>query len=350
MRKHLWMVFGAGISAVFLQACAPILVRPGYGTLVPAAGISPSIVPGAGTSAGPLSSTEKELLVESAVLADIAYPENGIEHAIERFATLGYRAAYFASRKWTGSRYPEVFVLARPAERRIVLVFIGTNSFHDWLQNAKATRYEDIPQPGGYYLAPGHAGYRSGIRRLVRDDFFDETLPQLMREWGIATSEPIPVRLVGHSMGGGLSILAAPTVDGVRYTSGGAPGEIAVPDLSRKSGPFRVTEIVTFAPAYAMTICRVDRFGDFDHYEAYQREYGGRTYSVIKDDDMVPRLAAGGITRFQHVGHQIRITRDGEVVRETTTWRGGQNHALRAYLGAIRGDPLSPDWRSEACG
>jgi Lipase (class 3) len=349
MTSHFSSRIAASISTlVCLHACSPF-VRVGGATL----GIGSSTSSPAPVSASPteaVSANERRLLLESAELAEIAYHDHGLGDAISRFAAKGYHAAYFASRSWLGTRYPEVFVLAPAHERRVVLVFVGTNSYADWVQNAKGTRYQDVPLPGHYYLLPGHAGFRSGIRRLIHDHFFEATLPGLVHQWGISTGEPVPVRIVGHSMGGGLAVLAAPVVDGVKYAADPASGWVQVPELGRKSGPFRVTEIVALAPAYAVTVCQESRFPHFDHYEAFQREYGARTYSVIRDDDVVPRLTPGfTTTRYQHVGQQIRITRDGAVVREGTSWRGGPIHAITAYMAALSGDAPDPDLNAALC-
>lgn len=321
------LLVSAGCSSVFVQGT-------GGAGAVPA----PSTAPGAATNGA--SAADRALMLESARLADLAYlGKKDQQVAIGEFQRLGYRAAYFASRNWLGMRYPEVYVLGDARTRRMTLVFVGTDGGFDWVQNVKFNEYESKPLEGAIFLPPGHGGFRRGVIELIQDGFFTEVLPRLAGEWGMrAGEEPVPVRLLGHSMGAGLSIIAAPAVEGVLFHKDPGSGAFATPDYARKTSGFRVSELVLFAPPYTLSTLPVKRFAEYRPYEAYREAYGDRIFSVIRDDDPVPRL--GGIGdgfAYRHVGRHYRITRDDVLVQESSAWKVEKVHAITSYVRGLQG-------------
>ncbi|HEX8454936.1 MAG TPA: hypothetical protein VF647_22860 [Longimicrobium sp.] len=283
------------------------------------------------------SSAERGVLLHGAQLADLAYLD--VDSALGAFRTLGYDAAYFASRDLLREHYPRVFVLGEANQSRVTLVFVGTETWFDWLQNVKITRYVDVPGNGTFYVPPGHGGFRRGQLNLIADGFYSRILPDLLKEWGFPETGPISVRLVGHSLGAALAILAAPIVEGVRFENEVGSTVPAIPNLQAKTSRFRVSNIILFAAPYALSTEPLRQFPreKFDPYQAYKEAYGDLILSVVRDDDPVPRLGNPSASfRYRHVGKHYRITRDDVLLYEETSWQVKEPHGIKSYIRGLQ--------------
>ncbi len=272
-------------------------------------------------------------LAYMAELLEIGYEET--ELALEKFSSDGLDATYFAPRDglMICHYYPEAFILSSPRTDRVIILFVGTVSIGDWLQNIKSTNYEDVPVKETFFVPSGHAGFRHGIYNLIHNGFFKETLSKHISEHNVQSTRGVSVKItiIGHSQGAGLAQLAAPIVDGYKYTG----QKIARTD----DWPYEVEAIYAYAPPYAVSAS--DKSWNF-----MSETYGSITYQIIRDSDLVTSIynavSKGHTVPVRHFGKLIRITRDDEVVEEVTFWGSkidaqhkNQPHHISGYRYAL---------------
>ncbi len=308
------------------------------------------------------ASTHRELkddavdLRHAAELCKVPYfrtPNQAIAHYNE----LGYDASYYAPASgivhWLDVGpwdFPELYLLSRKASGEVIVVFVGSNSGHDWFQNLKVTNYQDSAVTDQMYIMPGHGGFRAGMLNLIGSGFFDldpctdaadtsaddscSALTQHLQKYQVESGDtPIRIILTGHSQGAGLAQLAASLFDGFHYLQ---DGRIAV----QESWPYRVVRILRYASPYAVSKagCVAEQTCP-DPWKLIADRYADITYNVIRDDDMVPMLwdvTKGHAPTTRHFGRLVRITRDGEARLEATTWPNEQPHHIDSYIEGLR--------------
>ena len=261
---------------------------------------------------------------------DISYL--GEELATERYNKLGLDVTYYSPYDiLESSNYPEAFILSRKKSNSVTILFVGTNSKYDWLQNTKSTNYEDKVIEGNYYIPPGHAGYRRGIMNLIIRGFFGNILDDHAKNHSVrdGSGQNIRIRLLGHSQGAGLAQLAAPIIDGYRYING-------IRSKSRSS-KYILEKLYAYGAPYTIST-------EGDDWTFMNNTYGGLSYMILKDGDLVASIYNSykyeRTVPSRHFGNYIRITRDNEVKREITSWGkdveyGNEPHYIKGYRSAL---------------
>ena len=258
--------------------------------------------------------------------------DDGQEIALKAFNARGLDATYFSPDTLIDPKYPEVFILSQRRSNAITLLFVGTNSFNDWIQNAKSTNYEDIPFEGNYYIPAGHAGFRRGIFNLINMDFFNMVIDDHVKEYDVSNNsgEKIKVHLIGHSQGGGIAQLIAPAVEGCVYKN---------ENIDCEKGKYIVDKIFAYGVPYAVSTFRGEK--DWDYMND---NYGQRTYMVLKDSDLVAAvynaLKYERTVPARHFGKFVRITRDNDLSTEEIDWGKDllykdQPHYIKNYKSAL---------------
>ena len=130
----------------------------------------------------------------------------------------------------------------------VVLAFRGSTTMQDWLTDLKFSQAK-TKQTG----LPGrvHRGFVNAI---------EEGWPRIAELLRRADKAGKTIWITGHSLGGGLSHIAA-----MRAASEGIP----------------IAGIYTFASP---------RVGDDDFVKAYDRQFRGRSYRVVNVEDLVPHV------------------------------------------------------------
>jgi len=276
-------------------------------------------------------------------------PGLSVARRLVLFAHQGLPAEYFAPRLWIMPwvRHPEVYVIGNPADQSLNIVFVGSNDLSDWYQNAKASVYEDDGEAGDPFIPSGHAGFRRGVTNLIDSGFFSDELPELCRAWGIRPGADgrVPVFVSGHSLGAAIAQLSLPVLDGWHHT-----GERAVDGafvIERGEGLFSVRGVHLIAPPYAIAS---DEYLDEDLpperwrrdaavYEWMVRTYGGITWNVIHDADVVCSVydfRKVHEVSMKHFGRLVRIDGNGQARIEETSWRNQRPHDYWSYWRSLR--------------
>ena len=258
--------------------------------------------------------------------------------AIQAFNQQGFNATYFAPKYKVFFNFPEVYLLSQARSQQVLVLFVGTNSVGDWIENNNSSVSKDEKSASQYYVPQGHKGFRNGIVHLAKKGFFDEVLPAHVARYGVSDGSGQKIRLVvaGHSQGAGLAQLASPALAGFNHINGG---------IARVADwPFTVSNIYSYAPPYAIA-------HQGHAWQFMQDHFGNKTYQIIRDSDFITTVYS--VTRFghhvpyRHFGHYVRITRDDIVVLEPTFWGSqvsaphqSQPHQLSGYRHALQQEGL----------
>ncbi len=257
------------------------------------------------------------------------YTSSSGKHASERFAELGYDVSYFEAPDRLIFKYPRTFILSKAGSNNIFVIFLGTRSSFEWLQNAKAVNYSDVSKSDTYLIPSGHAGFRRAVLNLIEENFSQVIVKHAVK---FRKTESLKVTLIGYSQGAAIAQLAAPYIEGYKYYLKNSQFYI------KDSHPnITIQKIVTFAPPYAVST--------FDNsWQMMEACFGKLTYQVIRDNDLVSsvyNVANNGKLFVMHFGNLIRITRDGDYVPELTHWgRDVDNspHSIYSYYQALSTD------------
>lgn len=242
-------------------------------------------------------------------LLEVGYEDPN--QAIASFSEMGMDATYFSPKYRFFLNYPEVFILSKERSGQLIILFVGTDSAGDWIQNAKSTNYEDVAVEDTFYIPSGHAGFRRGMYNLIKNQFFTNHINKHIEKYNVKKSENelVKVTITGHSQGAGLAQFATPIIDGYKYKKGAITKEI--------NWPYTVQAVYAFAPPYAVSHTKSD-------WDFMEKTYRDITYQVIRDNDFVPTVynaaAHGHTVPVRHYGKLIRITRDDDVLEESTFW------------------------------
>lgn len=163
-----------------------------------------------------------------------------------------------------------------------VVAFRGTAALRDWITDAEFP-LRPLPGSGGRV----HAGFLAAVES-VRGDLMAGLRGGPAMTWGQAV--PAPMVLTGHSLGGALAVLAA--------------------WFLQQEG-FAVHSVYTFGQP---------RVGDRAFAAAYQTELGERTYRVVNQNDIVPRVP-GVLLGYRHAGELPFVNALGELVMNPS-WVG----------------------------
>jgi hypothetical protein len=271
--------------------------------------------------------TNIERFAHYASLLDIASQPK--ENAKNELGNLGYNTTYFAPVDRIIEAYPRVYILSNSEENGILILFLGTRSLFEWIQNLKAINYEDIAVSDTYFIPSGHAGFRRAIMNLVNAKF-ENAIYSHSEEYMLDKND-LKLTVLGYSQGAGIAQLSLPYLDGYKYKIENNLTYIVdtAPNIS-------IEELVTFAPPYA--ISTYDK-----SWEIVNSCYGGKTYQIIRDNDFVSsayNVSNNGRLSVMHFGQLVRITRDGVVKEEQTNWGRGDSkndfpHSIHQYQRAL---------------
>ena len=159
--------------------------------------------------------------------------------------------------------------VARAADGDAHLVFRGTDSLDDWIENAQLEQTD-------YGLVPGYGKVHKGFHSLYRS-MRDEVHAQLAALGSINR-----LWVTGHSLGSGLSTLA-------------------VPDLLQAGVSPQLLHYNLASP----------RVGDSDFAAAYNSN-GAPTYRIVNTCDLVPEIPPAVLDSkgclYQHIGTPVCFT------------------------------------------
>ncbi|MFV0644806.1 MAG: hypothetical protein ACK5NN_09960, partial [Sphingomonadaceae bacterium] len=97
-----------------------------------------------------------------------SYAQDKGSEGITQFKELGYEAEYFPARAFRlFSGTTNVFLAAKPRSDRLFVIITGTETERDWIENLNAAPAPADWRRGGYYIPPGHSGFRSGADEIV---------------------------------------------------------------------------------------------------------------------------------------------------------------------------------------
>ena len=155
--------------------------------------------------------------------------------------------------------------------------------------------------------------------------------------------DPISIYLTGHSLGAGLAIMSAPSVDDWRYANGMRThwSDNSEYDQLKNEHPvvsgkdykpkFKVKQIVVFATPLAIARESTD-----DSWQWMNEKYGNIIFNVIREDDPIPFLfpfwANNGKMGLKQIGKYYRIDVErSKITRVNTNWESNATHSMRCY-------------------
>ena len=169
-----------------------------------------------------------------------------------------------------------------------VIAFRGSMTAQDWLTDFECARTKT---GGGEEI---HHGFLDAIISLGQD--------LIARA---AWSQP-PLFVTGHSLGGALALLAAQLLE-----RGGQP----------------VAAVYTFGGP---------RVGNGAFAAGYDARLGDRTYRVVNEEDIVPRVP-GWLMGYRHVGQEIFLPSIGGMKTNPSVWGKMVSDVVGTYLDWKRG-------------
>ncbi|MFV0644040.1 MAG: lipase family protein [Sphingomonadaceae bacterium] len=285
-----------------------------------------------------------ELVRVAAQMLRPSYAQDKGSEGITQFKELGYEAEYFPARAFRlFSGTTNVFLAAKPRSDRLFVIITGSETERDWIENLNAAPAPADWRRGGYYIPPGHSGFRSGadeiVYTLLRSGEFEQhgfdcnpdrlnrrTTSPVSRfvcanEVMSGESETIDVVLVGHSRGAAIANLAAPAFAGHTILSV-ADGTVDV--RPQRHWPLRLHAIIGFAPPPALYAFTDDAVGADspsgapDQEEVYQRAgIPERAIMFLNESDVVPLLSMG---TMRQLGRHFRVRSDGQVEYVSHDW------------------------------
>jgi triacylglycerol lipase len=193
-----------------------------------------------------------------------------------------------------------------------ILVFRGTASVHDWMTDVYATpvRFSWIFQ-GGPEVGEVHAGFghalSDGWAKVVDAVRAVAPVPPLMETKSVDARRTLWI--TGHSLGGALASLA-----GAAFS--------LLPD-----GVIRpVSGIYTYGQP---------RIGLHDFCDNYGRLLTPRTFRMVNNKDLVPRVPFRGWD-YSDVGEMIHFTENGAPELQSLQWRDFLARTLESFQEAYQ--------------
>lgn len=192
--------------------------------------------------------------------------ESAVEKIENQMKNWGFDRVHFMN-------FDDTQVVVAANDEAVVVVFRGTTNLRDWMTNVKTRLVEG---PAGRV----HCGFFTGLHYA-----WDE-IKRKIKEFD---SNNQPILVTGHSLGAALATLAAATL---------------------KVEGLPVNGLYTFGSP---------RVGDHAFAEFFEKEFAGRAFRFVNNNDIVTRVAPRAM-QYSHVGKFLYFDVMGNLKAEPSYW------------------------------
>jgi len=161
----------------------------------------------------------------------------------------------------------------------IIIAFRGTADIRNWLTDADCVR-ATLVESAEFGVCKVHAGFLAAYESII-----SPLTAHLRKNAALCRDAATPLHVTGHSLGGALALLAA---------------------LELKRQGFNVAQVYTFGQP---------RVGNAAFKRLYEKALGDRTFRVVYEEDIVPRvpLLPAWHDPYRHVTGEIFVTAFGDL-------------------------------------
>ncbi len=166
----------------------------------------------------------------------------------------------------------------------IVIAFRGTANIRNWLTDADCVRATLI-ESAEFGTCKVHAGFLAAYESIISPLTAHLRESAALRRSMIDGNTATPIYVTGHSLGGALALLAAL-------------------ELARQG--FNIAQVYTFGQP---------RVGNAAFKRLYEKSLGDRTYRLVYEEDIVPRvpLLPAWLDPYRHAAGEIFLSSLGNI-------------------------------------